>query len=127
MLFFILWTFLFLSLFFKLSAQVTDSLPFNLLPKLPFTISEDKRLSAEDLKNKKEGFYVTGAPDLSIDPLNGFGYGVGGFLFFNGKRKDPFFAYTPYRQKIYIELFNTTRNKLKAEVVLDVPYIFNSK
>ena len=40
---------------------------------LPFAIADEKRLSEEDLKEKKEGMFVTGLPDLSLDPLSGFG------------------------------------------------------
>lgn len=95
--------------------------------KLPFAIANEKKLSEEDLKNKKEGAYVTGVPDLSSDPINGFGYGGEGSIFFNGKRSDPFFAYTAYRAKIDLALFNTTRNQREASLKLDVPYIFNTK
>ena len=51
--------------------------------KLPFGIADEKRLSDEDLKDKKEGAYVTGTPDISSDPVNGFGIGGEGSLFFN--------------------------------------------
>lgn len=101
--------------------QTTDTL------KLPFAIADEKRLPEEDLKNKKEGLYVTGIPDFSLDPVNGFGYGGEGSLFFNGKRTDPFFAYTAYRAEIDLTLFNTTRNQREATVTLDVPYLFNTK
>ncbi len=49
--------------------------------KLPFAIADEKRLSDEDLKDKKEGSYVTGTPDFSSDPVNGFGYGGEGSIF----------------------------------------------
>jgi hypothetical protein len=93
--------------------------------KLPFAIAKEKRLSNEDLANKKEGVYVTGAPDISSDPVNGFGYGGEGMLFFNGKKSDPFFAYTSYRASLGIMLFNTTRSQREFMLKLDVPYIFN--
>lgn len=104
-----------------IKAQTRDS------TKLPFAISHEKKLSDEDLKNKREGTYVTGIPDLSSDPVNGFGYGGEGSIFFNGKRSDPFFAYTAYRAKIDIALFNTTRSQRELMLRLDVPYIFNTK
>ena len=71
--------------------------------------------------------YVTGVPDLSSDPINGFGYGGEGSLYFNGKRSDPFFAYTAYRAKLDLILFNTTRNQREVMLKLDIPYIFNTK
>jgi hemolysin activation/secretion protein len=95
--------------------------------KLPFSIAHEKKLSDEDLKNKKEGTYVTGVPRFSSDPVNGFGYGVEGMLYYNGKKSDPFFNYTPYRRKLTIELFNTTKNQNEVVLGLDIPYIFNSK
>jgi hypothetical protein len=94
---------------------------------LPFAISDEKKLSPEDLQNKKEGAYVTGAPDLSSDPVNGFGYGGEGSVFFNGKRSDPFFAYTPYRARLDLLLFNTTRSQREFFLKLDVPFIFDTK
>jgi outer membrane protein assembly factor BamA len=95
--------------------------------KLPFAIAKEKRLSDEDLENKKEGVYVTGAPDLSSDPVNGFGYGGEGSIFFDGKRSDPFFAYTPYRARVDLVVFNTTRNQREFMLKLDVPYILDTK
>lgn len=95
--------------------------------KLPFAISDEKKMSDEDLANKKEGVYVTGAPDISQDPINGFGYGAEGSLYFNGKKSDPFFAYTPYRAKIDFVAFNTTKDTREFFVRLDVPYIFDTK
>ena len=111
--------FLFLSASF--TAQQSDSIP------LPFAIAKEKKLSDEDLANKKEGLYLTGAPDLSSDPVNGFGYGGEGSIYFNGKKSDPFFAYTPYRARLDLVLFNTTRQQREIFLKLDVPYIFDSK
>ena len=58
--------------------------------KLPFAIAGEKKLDEEELKNKKQGFYMTGVPYLSSDPLNGFGAGAEAQLFYNGKKTDPF-------------------------------------
>ena len=95
--------------------------------KLPFAIADEKKLSEEDLANKKEGNYVTGVPDISSDPVNGFGIGVEGELFFNGKKSDPFFEYTPYRKKLGITLFYTTKLQREIKLSYDVPYILNTK
>lgn len=105
----------------SLEAQNSDTL------KLPFAIAKVKRLSDEDLKNKKEGNYITGVPDFSSDPVNGFGYGGEGSLFFNGKRSDPFFAYTAYRLKIDLAVFNTSKSQRELMLKLDAPYAFNTK
>jgi hypothetical protein len=95
--------------------------------KLPFAIADEKQLSDEDLKDKKEGAYVTATPDFSSDPVNGIGYGGEGSLYFDGKRTDPFFKYTAYRAKIDLTVFNTTKNQREFFLKLDVPYIFNTK
>jgi outer membrane protein assembly factor BamA len=105
----------------RTNAQQQDSI------KLPFAIAKEKRLPDDELAQKKEGMYVTGVPDLSSDPVNGFGAGAEGSLFFNGKKKDPFFAYTPYRAQLNVALFITTRLQKEAKFTLDVPYIFNTK
>ena len=85
--------------------------PVNTTGELPFAIADEKQLSDEDLADKKEGVYVTGVPELSSDPINGFGYGAEGALYFNGKKTDPFFKYTPYRAEITAVLFNTTKSR----------------
>jgi hypothetical protein len=95
--------------------------------KLPFAIHDEKMLSEEDLANKKEGSYVTGVPDLSADPVNGFGYGAEGTIYFNGKKSDPFFKYTAYRAKIDIALFNTTKSQRELKIAVDIPYLLNTK
>lgn len=121
------YTFIFLTAFvlcFSITAnaqQKTDT------TKLPFAIADEKKLSDEDLKDKKEGVYITGEPDFSSDPVNGFGYGAEGSLFFNGKRSDPFFKYTAYRARLDFVLFNTSRNQREFGFNLDVPYILNTK
>lgn len=94
---------------------------------LPFTISSEKRLPGDELAAKKEGVYITGVPDLSSDPINGFGAGAEGSLFFNGKKTDPFFAYTPYRAELDVAVFITTRQQKEIKLRLDIPYIFNTK
>jgi len=95
--------------------------------KLPFAIAKEKRLPEDELANKKEGVYITGIPDISYDPVNGLGYGGEGFLFFTGKRCDPFFGCTPYRAQINLALFNTTNNSREIKIGWDIPYIFNTK
>ncbi|MGZ3862766.1 MAG: Omp85 family outer membrane protein [Bacteroidia bacterium] len=97
------------------------------LKKLPFAISKEKKLPDDELADKKEGVYITGIPDISYDPVNGLGYGGEGELFFNGKRSDPFFEYTPYRAALNIALFNTTNSQREVKIGWDIPYIFNTK
>src|ERR1700751_2232994 len=103
----------------------TDSIVVN--KKLPFAIAKEKRLPDDELKEKKEGIYFTGVPDLSSDPINGFGAGAEGSLFFNGKKTNPFFEYPPYRAELNLALFITTKSQQEIKLGLDVPYIFNTK
>lgn len=121
--------FLFLSIiYFKsvgLFSQATVS--DTSIQKLPFAISKEKKLPSDELAEKREGTYVTGIPDISYDPLNGLGYGGEASLFFNGKRTDPFFDYTPYRAQVNIRAFNTTNSQRELVIGCDIPYIFNSK
>ncbi|MGZ3932661.1 MAG: Omp85 family outer membrane protein [Bacteroidia bacterium] len=95
--------------------------------KLPFAIADEKRMPDDELAEKKEGLSVAGVPDLSSDPINGFGAGAEGSLFFNGKRTDPFFAYTPYRAEMNLAVFITTRLQKEIKLGLDMPYILNTK
>src|SRR5277367_1295925 len=75
-----------LFLFFELNSLVAHSQTKPDTLKLPFAIADEKRLSDEDIKDKKDGAYVTGTPDFSSDPVNGFGYGGEGSIYFDGKR-----------------------------------------
>jgi outer membrane protein assembly factor BamA len=94
---------------------------------LPFQISHIKKLDSLELAEKKEGTFITGIPDFSSDPLNGFGYGAEGSIIFNGKRNNPFFQYTPYLTKIDIVLFNTSNQQREVIISFDKPYVFKSK
>jgi len=86
-------------------------------------VSDQRRMSERDVTKKRAGFYVTGLPFLSSDPLNGVGGGATGYLHYNGKRDDPFFAYTPYRARIGIKGEGTTGNAATVALKLDVPFI----
>lgn len=93
---------------------------------IPFELSAKKKLKESDLVNKKEGWYPTGLPLLNSDPINGIGYGLRLFLYDNSRKTDPFFPYTPYRTRIYIQYFNSTKNAQYHEINLDSNYIFNT-
>jgi outer membrane protein assembly factor BamA len=103
-------------------AQKSDT-----LNNLPFNISKIKKLDSLELAEKKEGTFITGIPDLSVDPLNGFGYGIEGSIIFNGKRSNPFFEYTPYLTKIDVAALNTSKQQRELTIAIDKPYIFKTK
>ena len=94
---------------------------------LPFAIADEKKLDDDELKEKKEGWFLTGLPQVSTDPVNGTGVGLDGFLYFNGDKSDPFFEYTPYRKKFEIHTFITNKAEKEIALALDIPYIFESK
>ena len=95
-------------------ANTVDSAP-------PF--ARARRLSPADLAKKREGAFVTGLPDLSSDPVAGFGYGARVNVIWNGGRADPLFAYTPYRAKLRVGAYNTTAEQRELVLSLDVPYV----
>ncbi|MGZ3883888.1 MAG: Omp85 family outer membrane protein [Bacteroidia bacterium] len=107
-------------LFAEISFSQKDSL------RKPYKISGIKKLSEEDLTNKKEKIYFTALPDFSFDPLNGFGAGVQGSLFFTGAKTDSMFAYTPYKSRLNLDVFYTTHNQYEIHADFDAPYIFNT-
>jgi outer membrane protein assembly factor BamA len=82
-----------------------------------------RRLAAGDLAKKREGAFVTGLPDLSSDPVAGFGYGARANVFWNGRRDDPLFAYTPYRARGRIGAYNTTAEQRELVLGLDLPFV----
>ncbi|MBL7880270.1 MAG: hypothetical protein JNN23_10555 [Chryseobacterium gambrini] len=54
--------------------------------------AKSKRMSDADLAKKKEGTFVTGIPDISSDPVTGFGFGARTNIIWNGKRDNELFA-----------------------------------
>lgn len=95
-----------------LFAQNHDSLSF----------IKSKRMSDEDLAKKKQGTFFTGIPDFSSDPVTGFGFGIRTNIFWNGRRSNPLFAYTPYLMKLKVNAAYYTSNARELVVLFDVPY-----
>lgn len=93
-------------------------------PKLE--LSDEKRLADEELADKKEGTFVTGLPNISYDPLNGYGIGADAFITFNGSRSNRLFAYTPYRSQIELQALVTTGKQQLVTLGWDVPYLFGT-
>jgi len=55
--------------------------------ELPFFIHPSKRIADDELIHKKEGYFVTGLPEIERNPINGLGIG-GNFYLYNNKTKD---------------------------------------
>lgn len=83
---------------------------------------KSKRMSDEDLAKKREGTFITGIPDISSDPVTGFGFGVRTNVIWNGKRDNELFAYTPYLMKLKANAAWYTSNAKELALSLDVPY-----
>jgi len=102
-------------------AYAQDSIAIN------FPIDSSKRLSPEDLAQKKENWYVTGFPTLSYDPQAGISFGVTGTVFNNGKRGHPLFAYTTYKQAFTFDVYTTSNRDRSVTFSFDAPYFLNKQ
>ncbi|MCB1141246.1 MAG: BamA/TamA family outer membrane protein [Leptospiraceae bacterium] len=114
-------------LFTSLTAQEEETEDSSSGSRLPFKISEKKRISTDELKKKTEGWFPTGIGGPFSDPNNGAGFGGRVFLFNNGKKEDPFFAYTPYRQRFFLNLSNTTKNAQYHWLDFDAPFFLDTQ
>ncbi|XWW48546.1 BamA/TamA family outer membrane protein (plasmid) [Fibrella sp. USSR17] len=103
-------------------AQTTDSLYTDSL-----SFIRSKRMSDADLAKKREGRFTTGLPDLSSDPVTGFGVGIRTNTYWNGTRANPLFAYTPYLIRLRANLAYYTTNARELIVSVDVPYYRGSR
>ena len=95
--------------------------------ELPFFIHPSKRITDDELVHKKEGYFVTGLPEIERNPINGLGIGGNFYLYNNKTKDDPFFEYTPYRARYtgFFKVFQT--GKWQGAINMDFPYIFDSK
>lgn len=84
-------------------------------------------MSDADLAKKKEGTFFTGIPDLSSDPVTGFGVGLRSNIYWNGTKDHPLFAYTPYLAKLKANAAYYTTNAREIILSLDVPYYKGSR
>jgi len=95
--------------------------------ELPFFIHPSKRIADDELIHKKEGYFVTGLPEIERNPINGLGIGGNFYLYNNKTKDDPFFEYTPYRAR-YTGFFKVFQSgKWQGAINMDFPYIFDSK
>ncbi|GAA4467661.1 DUF5982 domain-containing protein [Nemorincola caseinilytica] len=79
-------------------------------------------MSDADLEKKKQGTFLTALPDVSSDPVTGFGVGVRSNIYWNGTRDDPRFAYTPYLAKLKVNAAYYTSNARELVLSFDMPY-----
>jgi len=96
--------------------------PAAVAPQRPPTgLAAKRRLSDEDLTRKKEDWYVTGLPLFAYDPLIGFGGGARAYLYFDGKKDDPLYAYTPYLHRVFAQVFAGTGGVQDHVIDYDAP------
>ena len=91
-------------------------------PADPLSFMHSRRMSDADLLKKREGTFFTGIPDLSSDPVTGFGFGIRGNVYWNGQRDDPRYAFAPYLAKLKANASYYTSNARELVLSLDVPY-----
>ncbi len=84
------------------------------------------KLSEDTLKKKKEGWYPTGLPLINFSSDEGIGYGLRGYLYYNGSREDKYFDTAPYFFQMYIQLFTTTLGRSYHELNVDMPYFLKT-
>jgi outer membrane protein assembly factor BamA len=111
------------------SAEPSESPQPSAVPSsapVPDFVSLKRRMSDQALAKKREGLFFTGLPYFSSDPLNGFGFGGTGYVFFNGQRSDPLFAYAPYQARLGLTLQASTGNSQEYKAKLDMPYILET-
>lgn len=93
------------------------------VPAAPADFAGKQALSDADLQGKNEGGYFTGLPLANYDSNTGVGFGARAYYYFNGKRSDPLFAYTPYLYRAFLQVFATTRGLQFHWLDIDAPTI----
>lgn len=94
--------------------------------RLPHYMRLKRRMSQQDIDDKKEGGYLTGIPIVNFDMTKGFGFGARVYYYNNGQRDSPLFEYTPYRHAVYLQGLATTGGWQLHKVDYDGLYLANS-
>ncbi len=90
----------------------------------PAGLGQKQRLSDEDFARKNQGGYFTGLPIFNYDPNTLFGFGGRLYYYFDGDKKDPLFAYTPYLHRVIVQAFVSTGGAQDQLIDYDAPAIF---
>ena len=75
------------------------------------------------LKDKKENWYITGIPQIGVDPEEGFGGGAEVQIYDNGPTNSPLFRYAPYRRRIIAGAVALTKGVENFYLGYDQPYV----
>jgi hypothetical protein len=92
----------------------------------PPGLGQKRHLRADDYARKNEGGYVTGLPLADYDPTTGIGFGARGYYYYDGKRSDPLFALAPYKHRVIVQVFATTRGAQDHLIDYDAPNFLGS-
>lgn len=95
--------------------------------EVPPWLENKKPLTADQVRKKRAGVYVTGFPIVNYDPDRGTGYGARLYLYDNGRRSDPFFKFTPYLHRMYLQYYQTSAGFRSHAVKWDAPYFLDSR
>ncbi|HSO34934.1 MAG TPA: DUF5982 domain-containing protein [Labilithrix sp.] len=95
-------------------------------PALPDFMRNKRRMGAADIADKRDGSYFTGLPLVNGDPDTGIGFGARVLWFDNGARDQAMFEATPYRHRLYAQLFFTTNGYQYHTLDYDAPYLRGS-
>jgi hypothetical protein len=93
------------------------------IPPPPPGFEARRPIDPDDYRRKNERGYFTGLPLFNYDPNTGYGAGARGYYFWDGVRSDPRFGYTPYLQRVFLNLFATTGGLQFHWLDYDVPSI----
>lgn len=96
------------------------------VPPPPAEFGRKRRIADEDLARKKEGGYFTGLPLANFDADSGFGAGARAYYYWDGKRTDPLFAYTPYAHRVFAQAFASTGGLQFHWLDYDAPALLDS-
>jgi hypothetical protein len=93
----------------------------------PENLSTKRPLDAEDLAEKREGFYLTALPLAGYSPDGGLGLGARGYGYWNGDHNSPFFRYAPYRHRVYVQAYASLLGVHADTIAWDAPYLSNTE
>ncbi len=96
------------------------------VPPPPEGLEHETPLSPADYADKREDVYLTGLPLWNYDTNFGHGFGARAYLYHNATRQDPFFGYTPYRHRVFLQAFATTKGLQFHWLDYDGPYLGDS-
>src|SRR5262249_47231884 len=65
-------------------------------------------------------------PLVGYDTSTGLGLGAGAYYTRNGPRTSPLFAYAPYRDRVFAQVYATTGGYQQHELSFDAPYVLGS-